>query len=83
LRPLFLSLRSFSRSLPLFSIVCALFCKNTRGRGYLCESPCSLRLCVIVCRRFFTLLFSCSAAAGPNPKADPAYRSQNPREPRA
>ena len=33
LRPLFLSLRSFARSLPLFSIACTLFCKNTRVGG--------------------------------------------------
>ena len=33
LRTLFLSLRSFSRSRPLFSTVCALFDKNTRGMG--------------------------------------------------
>ena len=31
LPPLEISLRSFSHSLPLFSTVCALFCKNTRG----------------------------------------------------
>ena len=32
LSPLF-SLRCFRRSLPLFSIVCSLFCENTRGGG--------------------------------------------------
>ena len=33
LPPLEISLRSFVNSLPLFSTVCALFCKNTRGGG--------------------------------------------------
>jgi hypothetical protein len=37
LRTLFLSLRSFWRSRRLFSIACALFGKNTRGMGYLCD----------------------------------------------
>jgi hypothetical protein len=42
LRTLFLSCRSFSDSRPLFSIVCALFDKNTRGvgtPGRLCGTP--------------------------------------------
>ena len=38
LPPLCRSLRSFSRSLPLFSIACSLFYKNTRG-GYPQKSP--------------------------------------------
>ena len=47
LRTLFLSLRSFSRSPRLFSTACALFCKNTRGWGYLCDDsapPCDSAL---------------------------------------
>jgi hypothetical protein len=33
-----LSCRSFCNSDPLFSAVCTLFCKNTRGGGYICHS---------------------------------------------
>src|SRR5260221_12313837 len=38
LRTLILSCRSFPLAIPLFSIACALFCQNTRGGGYLCDS---------------------------------------------
>src|SRR6202040_3977611 len=34
------------------------FTQNTRGRGYLCDTSASLRLCVIICCQFCHPLFS-------------------------
>ena len=52
LRALVLSLRSFLHALSLFSIVCGLFSQNTRGGGTSVTPQRSLRLGVVICRRF-------------------------------